>query len=256
MGYELGRNTRYGQPLLEMALSPAMARKHPRPDADIARLASDLAASWTAADGIEPWLRTHVPRLTRMIQDESWSWSDIARALTVAGIQYKSGRPWTGTFLAVKAAEVRAQRKKRAHRRAIAELAEDVGALKERLRAAGTSSPPLPPPVETRPTLRPASIAATSQPPPPRTGTITGQDPAAGLPRDLGTTPPLTSDDDDDGPRFELVSFADGWTPPLSPPQPPSESKPPPKPKRRFDPDEVLRRLHGRGTPTSSEEKE
>jgi hypothetical protein len=86
-----------------------MPRKHARPDAQVERVAAQLRDRWTAADGIMPWLRRRLPLLTRLNQDEGWSWADIGRALDAAGISYETGRPWTGFLLARKVGQARAQ---------------------------------------------------------------------------------------------------------------------------------------------------
>lgn len=87
----------------------AMPRKRPRTDADVEKLAAEFRERWTPAHGITPWLRRMGPRLHRMVRDDSWAWADIGRALTLAGVTYESGRPWTGTLLMVKAAQARKQ---------------------------------------------------------------------------------------------------------------------------------------------------
>src|SRR6185312_9528252 len=86
-----------------------MPRKRARPDAQVERVAAQLRDRWTAADGIMPWLRRRLPLLTRLNQDEGWSWADIGRALDAAGIRYETGRPWTGFLLARKVGQARAQ---------------------------------------------------------------------------------------------------------------------------------------------------
>jgi hypothetical protein len=95
-----------------------MPRKHPRPDAHVERLAALFRTRWVPADGIAPWLRKNLPRLRRMVDDEGWSWADLGRALTLAGITYDGGRPWTGKVLTVKVAQAQNQLRKRAARRA------------------------------------------------------------------------------------------------------------------------------------------
>ena len=90
-----------------------MPRKIPRPDSDVERLAAQLRGRWVPADGIEPWLRRNVQKLSRLVSDQSWSWSDIGKAMTLAGIVYQSGRPWTGRLLTAKAAQVRNQIRQR-----------------------------------------------------------------------------------------------------------------------------------------------
>lgn len=99
-----------------------MPRKVARPDADVERLAVELRKRWVPADGIKPWLRRNAPRLRRMVQDEGWSWQDIGRALTLAGIVYGSGIPWTGKVLTVKITQARAQTRDRAKQAAAASM--------------------------------------------------------------------------------------------------------------------------------------
>jgi len=86
-----------------------MVKKAPRPDAHVARLADALRETWVPAMGIEPWLRRRIARFTRLVQNEGWSWDDIGRALTLAGIVYASGNPWKGSLLSRKAARLRKQ---------------------------------------------------------------------------------------------------------------------------------------------------
>jgi hypothetical protein len=96
-----------------------MPRKAARPDTQVERLADEFRRRWVAADGIEPWLRRNIGRLARLTEN-GWSWADIGRALTAAGITYSTGRPWTGPLLARKAVQVRAQiRKRQARRRTV-----------------------------------------------------------------------------------------------------------------------------------------
>jgi hypothetical protein len=78
-----------------------------RSDTEISTLANELAADWVAGDAVQTWLRRHVAALTRKVHDDGWSWSDVGRALTSAGIVYRSGRPWSGHLLRRKADRVR-----------------------------------------------------------------------------------------------------------------------------------------------------
>jgi hypothetical protein len=146
-----------------------MPRKHARPDAQVERLAAQLRDRWTAADGIVPWLRRRLPLLTRLNQDEGWSWADIGRALDAAGITYESGRPWTGFLLARKVGQARAQVRARKAKR----MDEATAPLARRaVRAA--SSPvrerkaraPLPDGSEEAPGFAPASLAPSTFVPP------------------------------------------------------------------------------------------
>ena len=121
-----------------------MVKKAPRPAAHITRLADTLRESWWPHFGIEPWLRRRVGRFTRMVQSEGWSWDDIGRAMTQAGIVYGSGKPWTGGLLSRKAARLRSQ-------------------ARQQRQEAGAASPPMialpvPPPSFSKPVVLPEVI--------------------------------------------------------------------------------------------------
>jgi hypothetical protein len=94
-----------------------MPVKHPRHDTDIEQFANDLAGRWKQGDGVEPWLRTMEPELSRKVRTERWSWESVARALNAAGIQYRTSRPWTGVSLLQKITSVRYEDRKRARRK-------------------------------------------------------------------------------------------------------------------------------------------
>lgn len=125
-----------------------MPRKAPRPDHQVQLLAADLGRRWVAADGIEPWLRRNLARLTRLVRDDGWSWADVGRAMTTAGILYGTGKPWSGPLLQAKVGQVRTQLRRR-----------------ERDRTARDSAPP--PPV-VAPAVMPAAAprpALAAEPP-------------------------------------------------------------------------------------------
>ena len=94
-----------------------MPIKHPRHDTDIEQFANNLAERWKQGDGIEPWLRTMEPELSRKVRSERWSWESVARALNAAGIQYRTSRPWTGVSLLQKITSVRYEGRNRARRK-------------------------------------------------------------------------------------------------------------------------------------------
>lgn len=224
-----------------------------RPEAEITALAVRLAQDWTPGDLVFTWLRRHVAELTRMVRDDGWSWPDVARALDAAGITYRTGRPWTGRLLTIKAVQARKAMQRppapspdpaSAMTRALKEALDGLGTVQQLHIHMGTAATmPLPPATAPARTEQPGP--APSRPSPPEQGA-----------RDLGVAPSLAASGEDEGPRFELASFADGWTPPPLQPEQPAGSKPPPKPKRRFDPDEVLRRLDGDSAPPSKEGKD
>lgn len=84
-----------------------MPKKFLRDDTDIGHLAEELAGRWQQGDGVEPWLRDLEPVLSAKVRNERWSWESVARALNIAGILYRTGRPWTGTSLGKKVASIR-----------------------------------------------------------------------------------------------------------------------------------------------------
>ena len=90
-----------------------MPVKHPRHDTDIADFARELAGRWRQGDGVEPWLRALEPELSRKVRCERWSWESVARALNVAGIQYRTARAWSGTSLLQKITSIRYEARKR-----------------------------------------------------------------------------------------------------------------------------------------------
>ena len=94
-----------------------MPVKHLRHDSDIELFANNLAERWKQGDGVEPWLRTMEPELSRKVRSERWSWESVARALNAAGIQYRTSRPWTGVSLLQKITSVRYEGRKRARRK-------------------------------------------------------------------------------------------------------------------------------------------
>jgi len=87
--------------------APAMPIKHLRQETEIQLLADDLAARWTPAEGIMPWLRAMEAELSAKVRHQRWSWEAIARALNAAGITYETKRPWTGRSLLRKIAIIR-----------------------------------------------------------------------------------------------------------------------------------------------------
>lgn len=136
-----------------------MPRKHARPEAQVERLAAQLRDRWTAAEGIMPWLRKRLPLLTELHQEEGWSWADIGRALNAAGITYETGRPWTGSLLARKVDQARAQVRARKAKRM---SAADVPATQRPTRAEPSPARerrPIPDASEEAPTFAPASLA-------------------------------------------------------------------------------------------------
>ena len=75
-----------------------MALKRTPSDDEINALAAKFLALWSSGDVIRPWLRLHAEMLLALVQS-GWSWAAIARAMTLAGITYRTGKPWTADWL-------------------------------------------------------------------------------------------------------------------------------------------------------------
>ena len=75
-----------------------MALKRTPSDDEIKALAAKFLALWSSGDVIRPWLRLHAEMLLALVQS-GWTWAAIARAMTLAGITYRTGKPWTADWL-------------------------------------------------------------------------------------------------------------------------------------------------------------
>jgi hypothetical protein len=72
-------------------------RDHSR--SDIETLAQKFRECWNTGELIRPWLRRHGEELRTLVRDEDWAWKNIGKALSLAGIAFKTGNPWTGENL-------------------------------------------------------------------------------------------------------------------------------------------------------------
>ena len=73
-----------------------MVLKRDHNDAEIEKLAEKFRESWSEGQVIRSWLRSHSADLRKLVREEDWSWTNIGRALSAAGIQFKTGKAWTG----------------------------------------------------------------------------------------------------------------------------------------------------------------
>ena len=93
-----------------------MALKRNHTDAEIEELAQRFRGSWSEGHVIRSWLRNHSAELRKLVREEDWSWTNIGKALSLAGIQFKTNKGWTGenvrraVDLATKAKKSRADR--------------------------------------------------------------------------------------------------------------------------------------------------
>lgn len=66
---------------------------------DISDLATLFRPSWRAGQVLRTWLRSHAKEIRELVRDKDWSWENLGRVLTEAGITYQTGTPWTGENL-------------------------------------------------------------------------------------------------------------------------------------------------------------
>ncbi len=75
-----------------------MSRKRIHTAAEIESLAEMLRPLWRQGDVVRPWLRQHYGMLLELVHGD-WSWAAIARAMTLAGITYRTGKAWDADWL-------------------------------------------------------------------------------------------------------------------------------------------------------------
>ncbi len=91
-----------------------MVLKRDHREADVEELAKKFREDWSEGEVIRSWLRRHGEELRNLVRNEDWSWENIGKALSLAGIQFKTGKGWTGenvrraVDLAMKPKKVRA----------------------------------------------------------------------------------------------------------------------------------------------------
>lgn len=120
-----------------------MVLKRNHNDAEIDKLAEKFRESWSEGQVIRSWLRENSTELRKLVREEDWSWINVGKALSAAGIQFKTNKGWKGENV----------------RRAV-----DL-AMKPKKVHAGKSQTPLTPTAPLAPTISSSSPFA---PPPPR----------------------------------------------------------------------------------------
>lgn len=73
-----------------------MVLKRNHTDAEIEELAERFRESWSEGHVIRSWLRSHSAELRKLVREEDWSWANVGKALSLAGIQFKTNKGWTG----------------------------------------------------------------------------------------------------------------------------------------------------------------
>jgi hypothetical protein len=76
-----------------------MAKRKNQTAQDISELASRFRAVWNEGQVLKLWLRTHGTEILERAKSGQWSWENLGRAMTEAGITYQTGTPWTGENL-------------------------------------------------------------------------------------------------------------------------------------------------------------
>ena len=115
-----------------------MVLKRDHREADVEELAKKFREDWSEGKVIRSWLRSHGEELRNLVRNEDWSWANIGKALSLAGIQFKTGKGWTGENV----------------RRAV-----DLAMKPKKVRA-GKSSEPSAPTAPPAPSLSPSPLSA------------------------------------------------------------------------------------------------
>jgi hypothetical protein len=121
-----------------------MVLKRDHRQADVEELAKKFREDWSEGEIIRSWLRRHSEELRGLVRQEDWSWENIGKALSLAGIQFKTGKGWTGENV----------------RRAV-----DLAMKPKKVRAGKSHAPPVPtaPPVSA---ISPSPLSASPSPRP------------------------------------------------------------------------------------------
>lgn len=75
-----------------------MSLKRTPTDEEIDALAEQFRQLWRRGDVVRPWFRQHREMLLGLVHGD-WSWASVGRALSKAGITYRTGTPWTAKWL-------------------------------------------------------------------------------------------------------------------------------------------------------------
>lgn len=76
-----------------------MGLKRDHTDAETEALAETFRESWSEGQVIKSWLRQHGEELRALVRQDDWSWENVGRALSKAGIRYKTNKPWDAEIL-------------------------------------------------------------------------------------------------------------------------------------------------------------
>ena len=208
-------------------------------------MAARFRTDWQVGDRIETWLRQHVDELTAIVRDQGWSWNDIGRALHSAGIEYRTGRPWSAAILRKKAVVARTRLALHkapsdpmalALRDALSGLGGKIGQVVINMPGSGVVSA-----VPEAQLLRPVS-----EPVPVTHGLYGPKEHRTSA--SVGATSPhqSTEDEAEDVPTFETASII-GWTGSKQPPKSAADPKMTPSaPAAKQDADEVMKRFLGK----------
>jgi hypothetical protein len=77
----------------------AMGLKRSHSQAEVEALSEKFREDWSDGQVIRSWLRRHGEELRNLVRQDEWTWLNIGKALSQAGIQFKTGKSWTGENL-------------------------------------------------------------------------------------------------------------------------------------------------------------
>ena len=129
-----------------------MAKRRNQTAQEIADLADRFRESWNEGRVLRSWLKAHASEILELAKDH-WSWENLGKALTAAGITYQTGTPWTGENL------------RRNLKRTLVPGKREIKLL--RMAAEAPPEPPELPPVPTVPVALPLEFTTPIPPPQP-----------------------------------------------------------------------------------------
>ncbi len=155
-----------------------MAIRRQHTDAEITALAERFGQSWSEGQLIRPWLRAHGDELMDLVRRDDWAWVNLGRALTLAGIAYRTGKPWTGENLRRAVTLAQKPLKRAPHGKALLPADEmPAGMMRETRAEQAPDLSQLPEPSEPEfRVIRPAAVTTLppASPPPPRRAVARG----------------------------------------------------------------------------------
>ncbi len=127
-----------------------MTKRRNQTAEEVADLADRFRESWNEGRVLRSWLKAHAPEIQELAKNH-WSWENLGKALTAAGITYQTGTPWTGENL------------RRNLKRTLIPGKRELKLLRTVSAPDGDAHPP--PPVPTTPVASPLALIVVPAPP-------------------------------------------------------------------------------------------